>query len=170
MNIIMKASKRIGIVFCMIVALVVILSSCDKKKSINDMILGTWTLTSNPSCTWTFLRGGGSIDGVSYYGKAIISVDTFPNAMTCLYQLENNTLKLFESYEYELGTNYASYQNLVGFHVAESYLSVDDISKDMLHLSGNIQLYEMIQVKSNHYRRVDHNTIVTVSYEFRKSN
>ena len=140
-----------GISICVMAALMVILSSCDKEKMAYDKIEGTWTLTSDPSCTWTFLNQK------DYHGnrKCLISVDTF-NAIECRYYIDNNTLKIWKNQTID--------HDGPDVYVEDSYLSVDEISKNILHLSGNIRIYEI----TYEYHHVDHNT--TISYEFRKSN
>lgn len=164
--------RKFLIVIWLTATLIVSLSACDKEKeTVNDMILGTWTLTSNPLCTWTFLRGAGSYDGVEYEGEAFIFVDTFSNPITSYYHIDNNTLKLFScSNSHQLGINYLWDSDISGLHVAESFLGIDNISKDILQLSGNIHVYEMIRNSDGSYRRADYGIIVPISYEFRKSN
>ncbi len=148
-----KRIKIFGIAFCLTTVLAVLLSSCDKDNVLYNKIEGIWTLTSDPSCTWTFLKEELDIDGTCFYDRnAVISVDTF-KTLTCKYQIENNTLSFY-------GDNYME----VGTHVGDSYLSIDCVDKDKLHISGNIRIYEITE---NH-DRIDHNT--TISYEFRKSN
>lgn len=166
--------RKILVVVWLTAMLIVSLFSCDKEKdTVNDMILGTWTLTSNPSCTWTFLRGGGSniTYGVEWDGKAFIFVDSFSNPITSYYHIENNTLKLFSrTNSYQVGSNYWSDSDISGPYIEDSFLSIDNISKDILQLSGSIRIYEMIRVDDHTFIRDNNNVVVTISYEFRKSN
>lgn len=168
-----KVMKRVLVIVWLTATLIVALSTCNKEKvTVNDMILGTWTLTSDPSCTWTFLRGGGSTDyGVEWDGKAFVFIDTFSNPITNYYHIENNTLKLFSrTNSHQVGTNYWSDSDISGPYIEDSFLCIDNISKDVLQLSGNIRIYEMIRVDDHTFTRDNNNVVVPIFYEFRKSN
>ena len=143
-----KRIKPIGIVICVMAVLMAILSSCD-KETVDEKILGTWTLTSDPSCTWTFLNETANWKAK----KCVISVDTF-KAITCYYEIENNTLKLNSNTSYHEPNIY----------VEDSYISIDDIAKEILHISGYIRIYEI----NDNYDRSNYNA--NISYEFRKLN
>lgn len=138
-----KRIKSIGNVICAMTALMLIVSSCD-KETVHDKILGTWTLTSDPSCTWTFQNK-----------KCFITVDTF--YAICFYQIENNVLSLTGNVENST------------FNIEDTYLSVDDIDKNTLYLSGTVRLVDRIfYLDGGSSIRDVYN--VPISYEFRKSN
>jgi len=166
--------RKFLVVVWLTATLMVSLSSCNKEKvTVDDMILGTWTLTSNPSCTWTFLRESGSniTYGVEWDGKAFIFVDSFSYPITSYYHIDNNTLKLFSrENSYQVGHNYLADSDISGPYIEDSFLSIDNISKDILQLSGNIRIYEMIRLDDHTFTRDNNNVVVPIFYEFRKSN
>lgn len=139
--------KSIGVAACIMALLLALLSSCDKDKMVYNKIEGTWTLTSDPSCTWTFKENN----------DAIISVDSF-KAIQCKYEIEKNTLHIYSPH-------FSSY-NQIGTFFEDNYLSIDYLNKGMLSMSGIIRIYE--RTENTQYEALYFT--IPISYEFRKSN
>lgn len=142
-----KRILKIGIVVTMIVALVVVLSSCSKGPS-EQKILGTWTLVENPSCKWTFRHYDGDNVGDRLRNQCSIVVDTIRTS--CLFSVDNNTLVL----------------SAYGSPSAYANLSIDEFRNKRLRISGTILVH---YYDYNHTPAIEHNDYIDIDYSFKKT-
>lgn len=154
--------KTIGFTVCLIAALVFVFSSCSKKKMTYKKIAGTWYWTSDPSCRWTFDEYEGWGGGYLHINKLGAA-----NKLTCRYKIRNNTLELFESTSGISENTIASSGNTI----IDTYLSIDHITKNSMHISGIIQSQYYDDV---YYGGVLHYSgdaeEIEINYKFKKSN
>lgn len=116
------------------VLLSVTIVSCDKQIT-HDEIEGTWVLTTDPSCRWTFVNPYGQ--GGDHAFLIINKLDTFRD-IKGYYEIDANAIKIF-SYYNSFHYSYIVYDDMQ-LKLEVTYLTVDHISKNKLCLSGTIRL------------------------------
>ena len=124
-----KRVLQIVIVSGIMGTLFFLLPSCSKKTP-NETIQGTWYLTDDPSCMWTFTYGKNPSVKIN---KICGTNKVYRNIRDCDYSINNNTLSLYNN------SYYNSYRGQGG-HVINGNLIVDYRSHKRLLLSGTIQI------------------------------
>lgn len=142
-----KSIKIIGIAVCIITGLAVILPSCSKEEMTYQKIKGTWYLTNDPACRWTFDK---------HDRLHINKLGPYHN-LDCRYTIENNTLCLHLIKATENG-----------MRITGSNLSIDYIHKNNMRISGTIRLQEY-EYHDDLYS-LGNDEEVEINYEFQKSN
>lgn len=134
----LKNSLFVGSIHtCLLITILlsVIIVSCDKEQ---EIIEGTWTLTTDTSCKWTFIQ---SSNQLAYDGRLEINKFGAYRNISCHYKINANTLTVA----------CISVDGNVNIHFNTAYLTIDDISRNRLCLSGTIR----IETRDNDYYLID---------------